>query len=68
MIMEQEDKIRKAAGMKDIVLSPEVAKKFVKTAYDSTWELVIKNAPEYGPKLRELSSRSALPKGTFPWQ
>jgi TRAP-type C4-dicarboxylate transport system substrate-binding protein len=68
MIMDTEDKIRKAAGMKDIVLPPEVANKFVKIAYDETWDLVIKNAPEYGPRLRQLSSRSALPKGTFPWQ
>jgi len=68
MIMEAEDKIRKAAGMEDIVLEPEVAKKFVKIAYDATWDVVIKGAPEYGPKLKELSSKSALPKGTFPWQ
>ncbi len=68
MIMDAEDKIRKAAGMQDIVLAPDVAKQFVKTAYDATWDVVIKNAPEYGPKLRQLSSRSALPKGAFPWQ
>ncbi len=68
MIMEKEDEVRKKAGMQDLVLSPEEAKKFVKIAYDATWEAVIKNSPEYGPKLRKLSSRSALPKGTFPWQ
>jgi TRAP-type C4-dicarboxylate transport system substrate-binding protein len=68
MIMEKEDEVRKKAGMQDLVLSPEEAKKFVKIAYDATWEAVIKNSPEYGPRLRKLSSRSALPKGTFPWQ
>jgi len=68
MIMEAEDKIRKAAGMQDIVLPPEEANKFVKTAYEATWDIVIKSAPEYGPKLRQLSSKSALPKGAFPWQ
>jgi TRAP-type C4-dicarboxylate transport system substrate-binding protein len=68
MIMDKEDKVRKAAGMKDIVLPPAEAEKFRKLAYDKTWEVVIKNAPENGPKLRELSSKKALPKGTFPWQ
>ena len=68
MIMEKEDEVRKKAGMQDLVLSPEESKKFVKIAYDATWEAVIKNSPEYGPKLRKLSSRSALAKGTFPWQ
>ena len=68
MIMEAEDKIRKAAGMQDIELEPEVARKFVETAYGATWDVVIKAAPEYGPKLKELSSKSALPKGAFPWQ
>ena len=68
MITEKEDRVRKAAGMKDIVLPPAEAEKFYKLAYDKTWEVVIKNAPEYGPKLRELSSKKALPKGTFPWQ
>lgn len=68
MIMEKEDQIRKQAGMQDIILPTEEAKKFVKIAYDATWEAVIKNSPDYGPRLRELSSKSALPKGTFPWQ
>jgi TRAP-type C4-dicarboxylate transport system substrate-binding protein len=68
MIMDKEDEVRKAAGMKDIVLAPAEAEKFRKLAYDKTWEVVIKNAPEYGPKLRELSSKKAIPKGTFPWQ
>ena len=68
MITEKEDRVRKAAGMKDIVLPPAEAEKFYNLAYDKTWEVVIKNAPEYGPKLRELSSKKALPKGTFPWQ
>jgi len=68
MIMEKEDEVRKKAGMQDLILSPEESKKFVKIAYEATWEAVIKNSPEYGPRLRELSSRSALPKGTFPWQ
>jgi hypothetical protein len=54
--------------MKIIQLPPGEAEKFVKTAYDMTWEEVIKAAPEYGPKLKKAMSKSAIPKGAFPWQ
>jgi TRAP-type C4-dicarboxylate transport system substrate-binding protein len=67
LIVEKEDRIRKKAGMKTIQLPPDEAEKFRKICYEKTWELVIKNAPEYGPKLRQLSSKKALPKGAFPW-
>lgn len=68
LIAKKEDRVRRAAGMKTIRLPPGEAEKFVKICYDKTWEYVIQMAPEYGPRLRELSSRKALPKGTFPWQ
>jgi TRAP-type transport system periplasmic protein len=68
MIIEKEEKVREKAGVKIVRLPPEDAEKFVKTAYDTTWEEVIKTAPEYGPKLRKAMSKAALPKGTFPWQ
>jgi len=68
MILEKEERVREKAGMKIIQLPPGEAEKFVKTAYDMTWEEVIKAAPEYGPKLRKAMSKSAIPKGTFPWQ
>jgi TRAP-type C4-dicarboxylate transport system substrate-binding protein len=68
MILEKEEGVREKAGMKIIQLSPEEAGKFYKTAYDYTWEEVIKTASEYGPKLRKAMSKSAIPKGTFPWQ
>jgi len=68
MIVEKEEKVREKAGMKNIKLPAEEAEKFVKTAYDMTWEEVIKAAPEYGPKLRKAMSKGALPKGAFPWQ
>ena len=42
------------AGMSIINLPSEEAKKFRKIAYDATWEVVIKDSPDYGPKLREL--------------
>ncbi len=68
LIEQKEDMVRKKAGMKTIQLPPGEAEKFVKLAYDKTWEFVIQSAPEYGPKLRELSSKKALPPNTFPWQ
>lgn len=67
-LVEKEEKIREKAGMKNIYLPPGDAEKFVKIAYNSTWEEIVKASPEYGPKLRKAMSRSALPKGGFPWQ
>lgn len=68
LLVQKEHRIRAAAGMKTIQLPPKEAAKFVKIAYDTTWDYLIKAAPEYSQQLRKLSSRSALPKGTFPWQ
>jgi TRAP-type C4-dicarboxylate transport system substrate-binding protein len=68
LIENKEDMVRKKAGMKTLQLPPEEAEKFLKICYDKTWEYVIQSAPEYGPKLRELSSRKALPPNSFPWQ
>lgn len=67
-LVEKEERIREKAGMKNIQLPPGDAEKFVRIAYNSTWEEIIKASPEYGPKLRKAMSRSALPKGAFPWQ
>jgi TRAP-type C4-dicarboxylate transport system substrate-binding protein len=68
LIEAKEDRVRKKAGMKTLELPPAEAEKFVRTCYDKTWEFVIESAPEYGPKLRELSSKKAVPPNTFPWQ
>ncbi|MCK4795163.1 MAG: TRAP transporter substrate-binding protein DctP [Desulfobacteraceae bacterium] len=67
LIVKKEDRVRRKAGMKTLRLPPDEAKRFVKICYDKTWEYVIEMAPEYGPKLRKLSSKKALPKGAFPW-
>ena len=61
-IVEQEDKVREKAGMRVIKLPPEDGEKLVKLGYDTTWEVIIKDAPEYGPKLRKATSKAALPK------
>jgi hypothetical protein len=68
LIVKKDERIRAQAGVKWIHLPPGEAEKFVEICYDKTWEYVIGMAPEYGPKLRQLSSRKALPKGAFPWQ
>jgi len=68
LIAAKEDEVRKKAGMKTIQLPPEEAEKFRRICYENTWEYVLGLAPDYGRKLRELSSKKALPKGTFPWQ
>jgi TRAP-type C4-dicarboxylate transport system substrate-binding protein len=68
LLVEKEEKIREKAGVKNIKLPPGEAEKFVKTAYDYTWEEILKAAPEYGPKLKKAMSKGALPKGAFPWQ
>ena len=48
-----------AAGMTEIVLPPEDAAELVKVAYEATWETVLKDAPEWGPKLKELLDKPA---------
>jgi TRAP-type C4-dicarboxylate transport system substrate-binding protein len=68
LLVEKEHRIRKAGGMQTIQLPPDQATEFRNIVYEKTWEFVIKEAPEYGPKLRTLTSRSSLKKGTFPWQ
>ncbi|MDB4444083.1 TRAP transporter substrate-binding protein DctP [bacterium] len=68
MLEEAEAKIKKAAGMIYLTLPPEEAAKWRNTAYDETWKYVMKNAPEYGQKLKEVSTKDALPKGAFPWK
>ena len=44
-------------GIKIIKLPPDQAKEFKKLAYDSMWDVVIKKAPENGPKLKEMISK-----------
>jgi len=61
-LLQKEDQIREKAGMKTVKLVPEDAERFVRLAYDTTWEQVIKSAPEYGPKLRKATTKAALPK------
>jgi hypothetical protein len=68
MILDKEERVREKAGMKILQLQRADADAFVKAAYDQTWAEVLKSAPEYGPRLRKTMAKSAVPKGTFPWQ
>lgn len=45
------------AGVKLINFSPEDAKYFIDTAYRTGWENLLKKAPKYGPRLKELSTK-----------
>jgi len=68
LLVMKEDRIRNKAGMQTIQLAPDQAAEIQRIAADKTWEYVTGMAPEYAPKLKKLTSKSALPKGTFPWQ
>jgi TRAP-type transport system periplasmic protein len=68
MILDKEERVREKAGMRIIKFTGADADKFYRAAYDTTWAEVVKAAPEYGPKLRKSMSKSAVPKGSFPWQ
>jgi TRAP-type C4-dicarboxylate transport system substrate-binding protein len=67
LVEEKEDTVRKAAGMQFVHLPPGEAEKYGNLAYEKTWGFALEKAPENGPKLKELTSRKALPKGSFPW-
>lgn len=47
----------KPAGVKRVMLPPEEADRYVELAYSANWKEILKHAPEYGPKLKELLSR-----------
>lgn len=46
------------AGLTIINLPPAEAEKYVKLGYDATWAAVLKNTPEYGPKLKEVLNKT----------
>lgn len=45
------------AGMKIIDFAPEDSKSFTDTAYRLSWEVILTKSPQYGPKLKQLSSK-----------
>lgn len=55
--VEKEYAAFKAQGIKFIDLPEKEADKFEQTAYSELWDIVIKKAPENGPKLKEMVSK-----------
>jgi TRAP-type C4-dicarboxylate transport system substrate-binding protein len=51
----KEDKTLKDVGMQFITWQPAEAKKFIDTAYDEKWKLMLQKCPEVCAKLRQLS-------------
>jgi hypothetical protein len=43
-----------------ISLPPKDAEMFYNLAYETTWEEVLKGAPEYGARLRKMLTKEAL--------
>lgn len=54
---DETNKVFKDKGMQLIKFSPEDAKWYVDLAYKVGWEGLLKNSPEYGRKLKELSDK-----------
>jgi len=55
--VEKEFASFKKQGIQFIDLPADDAKKFKETAYSELWKIVIKKAPENGPKLKEMVSK-----------
>lgn len=59
-ILQRKDKAweeMQAQGVSEISLPPDEAQEYIKAAYDATWDEIIKEGPEYGPKLKKLISK-----------
>lgn len=54
---EAERKRQADAGIKTLRLPAAEEEKFLRTAYEAAWASVMKNSPEYGPKLKEVLTR-----------
>jgi TRAP-type C4-dicarboxylate transport system substrate-binding protein len=55
-IKEENDKLR-AAGLQFVTFSPGDADTYLKAAYDAGWADFIAKNPEYGPRLKELTTK-----------
>ena len=59
-ILQRKDKAweeMQAQGVTEISLPPDEARELIKIAYEATWEEIIKEAPDWGPKLKKLISK-----------
>jgi TRAP-type C4-dicarboxylate transport system substrate-binding protein len=53
---EKAKKLQADNGIKVVSLTPADAEKYLKIAYDSSWDEIMKIAPENGPRLRQFMS------------
>ncbi len=53
-----EIKRQKDAGIRELDLGKDQRNAFLKMAYDSAWDAVVKLSPEHGPKLRKMMAPS----------
>ena len=54
---EDEVKRQEQAGIQVIKFDPATSKQYLDKAYESGWAGVIKNSPEYGPKLKQALTK-----------
>jgi TRAP-type C4-dicarboxylate transport system substrate-binding protein len=53
---EKAKKLQADNGIKVVTLNSKDAEQYLKIAYDTGWQEIMKIAPEHGPRLRELMS------------
>jgi TRAP-type C4-dicarboxylate transport system substrate-binding protein len=58
-VKEAEEHLIAKAGVQVISLPPKDAELFHNLAYETTWNKILKEAPEYGSKLRKMLSKEA---------
>lgn len=54
---KEEWNVMRSAGMEEINLPPEDAKKFLDLAYQATWKVILEQDPVYGPQFQKLISK-----------
>lgn len=52
--MEEEREVIIEEGVEVLELTDEEAEKYLDSAYEAGWEVVLENSPEHGPELQEL--------------
>lgn len=57
-VNEEQIRIQEEAGIEVITFSPEINAEKIRIADESAWAEVIRNSPEFGPRLRELTYRA----------
>jgi TRAP-type transport system periplasmic protein len=56
-VTAQERKKQEEAGIKVLRFSPEAEQQYMAIARNAAWDVILKNSPEHGPRLRELFTK-----------